>query len=93
MRGVAIHTEPRLGVLRMAVTGAVVGAVLYMACWIGAVVAPGLATHAFIGLFTVAPLESPAALWVGSWWALVFGTASGALIAVVYNLLAPLSRR
>jgi hypothetical protein len=40
----------------------------------------------FISLFTAQTIDSTAALLEGSAWSLVFGAATGALVAIFYNL-------
>lgn len=82
----------KLGASRCALTGAIVLAVLFVACWIAA--AAGLTgSHMYIALFTRAEPASLPALSVGLCWSLVFGAATGALVAVVYNALAFIERR
>ena len=49
-------------------------------------------THAYIRLFTLADIQSAAALLEGSLWSLLFGGLSGAVIAAIYNMFARLSR-
>lgn len=84
----------RLGVLRLALTGALAGAIFYALCWIGALVpTPSPVTHMYLRLFTDAELSSAAALLQGLLWSLVAGLAVGALVAFIYNALAALDRR
>jgi hypothetical protein len=91
------QTDPlphaNLSVPRLAATGAVGAAVIFILCWLGTFVPFSSPTHAFIGLFTPADMQSGRALLEGSLWSFVFGGLSGALIAVVYNLFARLERR
>lgn len=76
----------RLGVVRAALAGAAVLAVLYVVCWVGAAFGGLSVSHMFISLFTTQPVGSPAALLEGGLWSLVFGAASGALVAVFFNV-------
>jgi hypothetical protein len=82
-----------LGVVRLAVTGALAAAIFFILCWIGAAIGLGPATHGYIGLFTDAPMASTTALVIGTCWSFVFGLVAGGLIALLYNLLATLDRR
>lgn len=78
----------RLSVNRLAMTGALSTALLFMLCWVvGALGFVG--SHAFIALFTLAPVLSVTALCIGAITAVVFGGIGGAAIAVFYNLLGP----
>ena len=81
------------GVVRFALTGALVAAVFYISCWVGAQLPIGPATHMYLRLFTNAGLSSVTALIEGVCWSLSFGLIAGALIAVIYNALAFLDRR
>ena len=84
----------RLGVLRLALTGAVAAALFYILCWVGAQTPSlGPATHMYLQLFTNAEISSATALVQGVLWSLAFGLIAGALIAAIYNALAVLERR
>ena len=83
----------RLGVLRLALTGALAAAIFFVLCWIGAQLPIGPATHMYLNLFTNAELSSGLALAEGVCWSIAFGLIAGALIALVYNALAFLDRR
>lgn len=76
----------RLGILRAAFAGAAVLVVLYVACWIGTAFGGLPVSHMFISLFTAQPVDSQAALVEGVGWSLVFGAASGALVAFFFNV-------
>ena len=83
----------KLGVARLAASGGVTTALVFILCWLGTFVPFSSPTHAFIGLFTPAEVKSVAALVEGSLWALLFGALSGALFAAIYNQFADLGRR
>ena len=82
----------RANVLRFAVTGALAAAIFYAICWLGAFLPIGPATHMYLKLFTSADINSGLALVQGLCWSFGFGLIAGALIASIYNLLAPLDR-
>ena len=82
----------RANVLRFALTGALAAAIFYAICWLGAFLPIGPATHMYLKLFTSADINSGLALVQGLCWSLGFGLIVGALIAFIYNLLAPLDR-
>jgi len=86
-------TTHRIGVLRLAVAGAVTAALVFILCWLGTFVPFSSPTHAYIGLFTPAQMNSFLALCQGAAWSFLFGGLSGALFAWVYNLLDGLERR
>ncbi len=93
MSEMSLKYADRMSVRRLAATGGIVMAAMFILCWVAVLIAPMTATHDFISLFTVAEPSSLIALRVGAFWAAVMGLVSGALIAFVYNLLTPLSRR
>lgn len=78
----------RLSVNRLAMTGALATALLFVLCWIAGVLG-FVGSHAFIALFTLAPVLSVTALCIGMLSAAVFGGIGGAAIALFYNVLAP----
>lgn len=80
-------------VLRIALTGALAAGIFYVICWLGAFLPIGPATHMYLALFTNAEPTSTLALVQGLCWSFGFGLIAGSLIAVIYNLLAPLDRR
>ena len=82
-----------VGVLRFSITGALSAGAFFILCWLAALLPIGPATHMFIRLFTDAEITSSLALFVGTCWALLFGLVAGALIALIYNLLASLDGR
>lgn len=83
----------RLGILRLALTGAISAALVFVFCWLGTLVPFSSPTHAYIGLFTPAEMSSGGALAQGTLWSFLFGGICGAVIALVYNALAGLDRR
>ena len=87
---VSIH---KIGVLRLALTGAIASGVFFVFCWVGAQIPLGTLSHMYIQLFTKADLNSTAALVEGTCWSIGFGLIGGALIALAYNLLGALERK
>jgi hypothetical protein len=83
----------RIGVARLAFALGVSAAAIFVLCWLGTLLPFGSPTHAYIALFTPAPIQSIQALFEGTCWSLLFGLLSGAVFALVYNLLAGLERR
>lgn len=83
----------KANVFRFALTGALAAGVFYGLCWLGAFLPIGPATHMYLKLFTGADINSGLALAQGLCWSFAFGLIAGALIAFIYNLLAPLDRR
>lgn len=82
----------KTSVLRLALTGAVTLTVLFILCWVGAVVWTAGLSHMFVALFTAAPVNSLLGLGQGMCSALVFGALSGAILAISYNALAFIDR-
>jgi hypothetical protein len=81
------HTGRKIGVLRLALTGAMTAGIFFALCWVGTFIPFGPATHAYLGLFTNAEFTSAAALVQGLCWSVVFGAVVGGLTAFVYNAL------
>lgn len=77
----------RLGVARIAVATGLTAVVIFVLCWLGALVPLVGPTHAYIGLFTTAPTNSFVALAQGSCWSLFFGGLSGGIFAAIFNAL------
>jgi hypothetical protein len=77
----------RVPPLRLAVTGAITGALVFSLCWFAALLPIGAMTHLYLQLFTAAPTGSTAALAEGISWSVVFGFVAGGLIALVHNAL------
>jgi hypothetical protein len=70
---------------RLAATGAFSTLGLFLLCWVPAALGAGF-THGFIGLFTIQPVGSTDALWMGGLSAFAFGGIGGAIISHCYNL-------
>ena len=83
----------RLDAIRCTLTGALVAVLLFVLCWIGTFIPFSSPTHAYIGLFTPAPMSSVQALIEGSCWSLAFGAVIGALVALIHNGLGRLFGR
>ena len=83
----------RLGVLRLAVSGAVTAALVFFFCWLGTFVPLSSPTHAYIGLFTNASVGSVQALWEGLCWSFLFGGLIAVVFALIYNSMSGLERR
>jgi hypothetical protein len=75
----------RLDLLRCASTGALATVLMFLLCWVTTAIGTPLA-HSFISLFTVQPVASTSALWMGSLCAFIFGGVAGGLVAHCYNL-------
>ena len=90
---VAAERGRRLSVARLALTGGVTAALVFVICWIGTFVPFSSPTHAYISLFTPAGISTPEALIEGSLWSLLFGGFSGAVFALIYNLFEAVERR
>ena len=82
----------RLSVLRLALTGALSGALFYIICWIGSLI-PGTPGHMYLELFTTSDVSTTSALVQGVITSLIGGFVIGGLIACVYNSLAFVDRR
>ena len=91
--GQATGGRQTVSVARLLVTGAVTAGMIFVICWIGTLIPFSSPTHAYIGLFTNAEINSGAALAQGTVWSVLFGGLSGAVFAVVYNATAGLRRR
>jgi len=86
-----IGHKDRIGVVRLAATGALAAGIFYTLCWFGALILPiGPASHMYLQLFTSADPLSPTALIQGVVWSVSFGFIGGALVAALYNSLSRL---
>jgi hypothetical protein len=70
----------KIGVLRLGIAGAFTAAALLVLWWIGTFIPFSSPTHAYIGLFTTAPVGSAAALVSGLCWPVVFGALAGKIV-------------
>ena len=86
-------TRSRIGIVRVAVAGGSAAAIVLILCWLGTFIPFGSPTHAYVGLFTPAPMNSLQALAEGTFWSLLFGAFVAAVFATTYNLFAGLDRR
>lgn len=92
---VAIESDVRVrrvGVTRLAASGGIAAALVFILCWVGTFVPFGSPTHAYIRLFTLAEMSTVDALIEGTLWSLLFGLLAAGVLGIVYNLLAGLER-
>lgn len=82
----------RLPVLRSAAAVAAALGAVFLLCWIGATIGWLNASHMYVAIFTVEPVESVAALATSLCWSLAFGGLGGALTALAYNAFSFLER-
>ncbi len=75
----------RLDIVRCASTGAFATLLMFLLCWVATALYAPLA-HSFISLFTIRPVGSTDALWMGSLSAFIFGGVAGGFVAHCYNL-------
>jgi hypothetical protein len=80
-----------LSVARLAITGAVTAAAIFVLCWLGTFAPFSSPTHAYITLFTNADISSGSALAGGTCWSFLFGLIAGAVFALIYNATASLA--
>jgi hypothetical protein len=78
--------------MRLALAGAATLTILFILCWGAAVFWIASPSHMFVALFTLTPVETWYSLCEGVLSALVFGALTGALLAWIYNALAPFER-
>jgi len=82
-----------LSVARLAISGGVTAAVIFVLCWLGTFVPFSSPTHAYITLFTNADISSGLALAEGTCWSLLFGALVGLVFALIYDATAPFGRK
>lgn len=80
-----------IGPSRLAASGAIVFALLFIGSWFGTQLPYG-PTDLVVELFTSSPPSSTDALAEGVLWATLFGFMAGGLLAVVYNTLGLINR-
>lgn len=87
------HSNQTLSPTAAAVGLSVALIVLFVVCALAQLVAPGLqASHAWVGLFTTAPVLS-LQLWIeGLVFSAVFGGIAGAIFVLAYNAVIARSR-
>ena len=62
---------------------------LFVLCALVVLIWPGVPTaHAWVGLFTLAPVASPQAWLEGLFFSLAFGVVAGSIFAAVHNAVA-----
>lgn len=83
----------RIGVIRLGVTTGLSAIVIFILCWLGTLLPFSSPTHAYITLFTPAPVGSIQALFEGACWSLLFGLLTGLVFATIYNMCAGLQPR
>ena len=83
----------RIGVARLALTGAMFMTFFYLLCWSGAALGVVPVSHMYPERFSSAPIPSSAMLIEGSIWSYVFGSLAGTHIALLYNALGSVDRR
>ena len=81
----AVPPASRLDIVRCASTGAFATLLIFLLCWVTTALHAPLA-HSFISLFTLQPVGSTDALWMGSLSAFIFGGVAGGFVAHCYNL-------
>ena len=86
-------TFRRLGVIHLALVGAMTFALLYVLCWAGAVLGFSGVSHLYLALFAPGDTTTIAALALSVCLSLVWGALTGALIAIFFNLFGSLAPR
>jgi hypothetical protein len=78
-----------LSVLGLTISVSVALIVLFVLCALAGLVFPDVqATHAWVTLFTLAPVSSPQAWLEGAFFSLAFGAVVGSIVAAVHNAVA-----
>ena len=85
--------QGKVSSMRIALAVAATLAILFVLCWLGAVVWPTGLSHMFVALFTGAPVDSWAALGQGLCTAIFFGALSGAILSWIYNFSEPVESK
>ena len=86
-------SQRKLSVVRAALTGSIALGVLYLLCWLVALVAGAAAGRMHLELFTSFGANPFMVLLEGLIWSWVLGSLTGSLIALIYNALVGLERR
>lgn len=89
-----LHVERvrKLGVMRIAFTGGISAAIIYVLCWIGAQTPYGPGVHMYLQLYTGADLSTGKSLVEGALYSFGGWLIGGGIIAYIYNSLAALDR-
>lgn len=78
-----------LSVLGLSVGTSAALIVLFALCAVGGLAFPGVqATHAWVTLFTLAPVTSPQAWLEGIFFSSAFGVVGGSIVAALHNAVA-----
>lgn len=84
-----IVSRRTLSILGLAIAAGLALVLLFVLCALVGVLFRDLqATHAWVALFTLAPVTSPQAWLEGTFFSLVFGIFAGSIVAVVHNAVA-----
>lgn len=84
-----IATRRTLSPPGLAIAASVALIVLFVLCALVGLLFPSLqATHAWVALFTLAPVASAQAWFEGIFFSLVFGVVTGSIVAAVHNAVA-----
>lgn len=84
-----IVSRRTLSILGLATAAGLALALLFVLCALVGVLFPDLqATHAWVALFTLAPVTSPQAWFEGTFFSLIFGIFVGSIVAAVHNAVA-----
>ena len=82
-----------LSVIRIGTITGLSAGVLYIFCWLGAVIGLVAVTHMYLRLFSDADQTSIAALVEGTAFSIAFGFLAGVIFGVVSRAFARLARR
>jgi hypothetical protein len=82
-----------LSVIRTGIAVGLSAGVLYLFCWLGAVIGVVPVTHMYLQLFSAAEQTSIAALAEGTTASIAFGSFAGVIFGVVSRALAQSGRR
>jgi hypothetical protein len=85
--------QAHVGVMRCALTGAIVFAVLFALCWLVGALSPFGASHMYMATFTMGAATPIVALVASLVCSAAMGFLIGALAALTYNALGFLARR
>ena len=84
-----IVSRRTLSILGLATAGGVALILLFVLCALAGLFFPNLqVTHAWVALFTLAPVTSPQAWLEGTFFSLVLGIVTGSIVAAAHNAVA-----